>query len=332
MALIAFGVPLTIAGAGRVVHGVGEWRRDARADWHRARGRVVAVRDDPGELAVRVRYRDESGVAHVVPVGLDGRTGRWLGPHVRLRYDTNDHSEVDLRVDGMARPGIDLLLAGAPLGAGLAGIAMAFALWRRRRTVIASERPVVAACSASVVGIALLFAGLTAWSIGTVAERGWSGVGASMSDAVATVFAEFLGVLIPIVTFVIGCVMTVWLRATGAASARSAHWPGPTIWCTEPPRSRPSPDELRPIDAPTATTQSAQPGNVRTCRGADRNHFGAGLHYEGEPRSGLPSALRVQHLPVRWMMRGYERRRTSRDGAALVQSTFTKSASARPGA
>ena len=241
VALIAFGVPLTIAGAGRIVHGVGDWRRDAGADWHRARGRIVAVRDDPGALAVRVRYRDESGVAHVVPVGLDGRTGRWLGPHVRLRYDTNDHSEVDLRVDGMARPGIDLLLAGAPLGAGLAGIAMAFALWRRRRTVIASERPVVAACSASVVGIALLFAGLTAWSIGTVAERGWSGVGASMSDAVATVFAEFLGVLIPIVTFVIGCVMTAWLRATGAASARPAHWPGPTIWCTEPPRSRPPP-------------------------------------------------------------------------------------------
>ena len=259
VALIAFGVPLTIAGAGRIVHGVGEWRRDAGADWHRARGRVVAVRDDPGALAVRVRYRDESGVAHVVPVGLDGRTGRWLGPHVRLRYDTNDHSEVDLRVDGMARPGIDLLLAGAPLGAGLAGIAMAFALWRRRRTVIASERPVVAACSASVVGIALLFAGLTAWSIGTVAERGWSGVGASMSDAVATVFAEFLGVLIPIVTFVIGCVMTAWLARHRSRLGTIGPLAGAYDLVHRAAEVAPSPDELRPIDAPTATTQSAQP-------------------------------------------------------------------------
>ena len=247
VALLASGGPLAIAGTHRMVEGIGDWRSDAGTDWQRTRGRVVAVRDEPG-LAVRVRYRDEQGSTHVVGVGLDGRSGRWIGPSVRLRYDANDHSAVDLAVDGSARPVVDLLLAAAPLGAGLAGILTAIALWRRRRVIVASDRPLVSACSAGVVGGVLLLAGLAAWSTGTVVERGWSGVGTAMSDGLATVFAEMLGILIPIVTFVIGCVLTAWLGRHRSRLAADHPLVEAYDLVDRAAEVVPSPDELRAHD------------------------------------------------------------------------------------
>jgi hypothetical protein len=208
--LLAFAVPLTVAGVARVARDVGAWRADAGVEWRRTTGRVVAVRDDTS-LTVRIRYRDESGTSRLVRVALDGRSGRWLGPSLRLRYDAHDHSNVDLAVDGTDRPGVGILLAGAPLGAGLAALLIALALWRRRDALVASERPIIAGCSASVAGAVVLAMGLTSWAVGTVVERGWSGVLASISDAVDTAFAELLGILIPLATFVIGGVLAAWL-------------------------------------------------------------------------------------------------------------------------
>jgi hypothetical protein len=257
VALLAFGLPLTVAGVGRTARGVGNWRSDAGADWHRARGRVVAVRDDP-TLLVRVRYRDESGAARVVRIGLEGRTGRWLGPRVQLRYDTNNHSKVDLDIDGSVRPGIDVLLAGAPLGAGLAAIVTALALWRRRHSLLASERPVVAAASASVVGGIIVVTGLAAWAVGTVGERGWSGVGASMRDAVATAFAEMLGVLIPIVTFAIGCVLTAWLARHRSRLEHDGLLADAYGLVHRAAEVVPSPDELRSDATPDGPREPAE--------------------------------------------------------------------------
>jgi hypothetical protein len=268
MTLLAFGVPITVAGAGRIARGVGAWRSDAGADWHRTRGRVVAVRDDAA-LSVRVRYRDESGVARVVRLGLDGRTGRWLGPRVRLRYDANDHSNVDLDADGFVRPGIDLLLAGAPVGAGLAGIVTALALWRRRYAILGSERPVVVVCSAAVVGGVVLASGLAAWAVGTVGERGWSGVGTSMGDAVATVFAEFLGVLIPVVTFVIGCVLTAWLARHRSRLDHGGVLAEAYGLLHRAAAVVPSPDELRSDEAPDEAPEVASTPEL-TGRGGRR--------------------------------------------------------------
>jgi hypothetical protein len=208
--MVAFAVPLTIAGASRVAAAVGDWRSDSTADWRPTRGRILAVRDD-GKLSVRVRYRDEVGASRTARVDLDGRTDGWLGPQVSMRYDANDNAHVDLVADGTQRPVVDLLLAGAPLGAGLAGLVTAFLLWRRRHLIMASDHQLMTAGSAAVVGGILVLTGLGAWAVGTVLERGWSGIGASVTDMISTAFAELLGVLVPILTFAIGCLLTAWL-------------------------------------------------------------------------------------------------------------------------
>src|SRR5690349_18380537 len=55
--LLVLGVSFGIAGIARASRAVGLWQNDTGADWHRAVGRVVAVRDDR-PTDVRVRYRD----------------------------------------------------------------------------------------------------------------------------------------------------------------------------------------------------------------------------------------------------------------------------------
>jgi hypothetical protein len=245
--LLAFAIPLTVTGAMRVVRAVGDWRAEAGVEWRRATGRVVAIKDDT-ELAVRINYRDGSGTRRLVRVALDGRSGRWLGPTVRLRYDAHDPTDVDLGVDGTDRPGVGILLAGAPLGAGLAGLLTVLTLWRRRVAVVASERPVVAASSASVAGAVVLAIGLTAWAVGTIAERGWSGVGTSISDAVDTAFAELLGVLVPAATFVIGGVLAAWLVRHRSRLQRDGVLAEAYGLLHRAAEVVPSPDELRAAD------------------------------------------------------------------------------------
>ena len=54
-------------------------------------------------------------------------------------------------------------------------------------------------------------AGIAAWAMGTVKERGWSAVASATGHLAATVFGDLLGVFVPLVAFTLGCLVTAWL-------------------------------------------------------------------------------------------------------------------------
>ncbi len=210
VALLLIGVPYTATGLSRVGRAALDWRSDSRVHWHRTTGTVTGVRDADGLLA-QVRYHDQSGHAHAAEAYVADPTKKWLRTKVPMRFDVHDFDRVKLIGFGDHAPVPALLVAGAPLGAGIAALVIALALWRRRRLVAVSATPIAVLRGPLTIAATIAVAGIGAWAVGTVLERGWSAIASATGHLVGTVFGDLLGVLVPLVAFVAGCLLTAWL-------------------------------------------------------------------------------------------------------------------------
>ena len=210
VALLLIGIPYTATGLSRIARVGLDWRSESRVDWHRTVGTVTGVRESDGLLA-RVRYRDDRGRTHVAESFVPDPTQKWLTPRVVVRFDPSHHDRIELVGYGDRGPVAALLIAGAPLGAGIAAIIVAFGVWRRRRLIPVSATPVAILRRPLTIGMAVLIAGVGAWAAGTVIERGWSAIASATGHLVGTVFGDLLGVFVPLVAFVAGCLLTAWL-------------------------------------------------------------------------------------------------------------------------
>jgi hypothetical protein len=252
IALLAIALPLTVTGLTRAGRGAMDWQRRSTIDWHRADARVEQVKIDDG-LILRLHYRDHSGAAHQVDTFVGDASGKWVGRTVRIRYDAGDKQSVELVGYGSNDPIPALLLAGAPLGAGIAGIVLAIALFRRRALIAVSARPLQAMRGPLVAAGLLIVAGVAAWAIGTVWERGWAAVASATGHLAATVFGDLLGVLVPLVAFVLGCLVTAWLARHRHHDEHDGLLSSAYRMIDKAAGMAPSPDEMRPDDVPERT-------------------------------------------------------------------------------
>ena len=210
IALLAVSIPLTATGLMRVGRATMDWRADSEVRWRGADATVTAVRIDDG-LVVAVRYRDADRRLRDAEVFVGDAGGRWIDRNPRIRYDAADPGHVQIvGVEG-DEPLLGLLRAGAPLGAGIAGIVLAASLWRRRRLVAVSARPLQVLRGPLVAASTILLVGVAAWAVGTVLDQGWSAVASGFGHLLSTVFGDLLGVLVPLVAFALGCLVTAWL-------------------------------------------------------------------------------------------------------------------------
>lgn len=244
--LLLIAVPLTITGLTRVGRDAFQWQADSGISWVSTTGTIVAVRDDDG-LRVQVRYRDRDGTRRASEVYVGSTRGDWIDARAPIRYDRASPGTVEIRGFGSPDPIPALLLAGAALGSGLAALTLAVGLWRRRRLVAVSARPLLVLRPTIVVASTILVAGIGAWAAGTVWERGWAAVASATSHLGATIFGDLLGVLVPVVAFALGCLLTAWL----ARHRHSDEHAGGLLSGTHRLIHRaagmvPSPEELRP--------------------------------------------------------------------------------------
>jgi len=264
VALLAISVPLTVTGLSRISRGAMAWERSSAIHWRHTDALVREVKVDDG-LVVRVAYRDRRAVTHRADVFAGDADGRWVGREVPIRYDTGRFGRVELVGFGSTDPLLVLLRAGAPLGTGVAGIALALALWRRRRLVAVSARPVAAMRGPLVVSAAIVAVGLTTWALGTVWQRGWSAVASSAGHLVSTVFGDLLGVLVPLVAFALGCLVTAWLARHRHHDDHDGLLSSAHRFIDRAAGMVPSPEELRPTDAERDGSPDAEPrGDART--------------------------------------------------------------------
>ena len=210
--LVVVALPLLIGGGTRLDTSWSEWRhqRSIGRDWIRATGTVTAMREGDG-LALRLFYFDLRGDRHDAQVQAEGSGSQWIGSRLPIRYDPNHMGQVDLLGVTEVRPIGSALVAGAAIGAGFAALILAFGIWRRRRVLADSNHPIrVLRVPLALAGFVLAL-GLAAWAVGTVSLRGWSGVGDRLGYQFSVVFGDLLGVVLPLVTFAIGCLLTAWL-------------------------------------------------------------------------------------------------------------------------
>ncbi len=258
--LLLVGIPYTATGASRVARAGLDWRSESRVHWRQADGVVTGVRHSDG-LLVRVRYLADGDRAYVAEA-LVGDTGnRWLTTSVRVKFDPAHHDRIEVLGFGNRTPIAGLLIAGAPLGAGIGSLVVAVGVWRRRRLVAVSARPIAALRRPLSVGLAIVIAGVGAWAVGTVFDRGWTAIASSTGNLAGTVFGDLLGVFVPVVAFVGGALLTAWLARhrhhhehDGLLS--SAHRlidraagmvPSPEEMAPEEPApEEPSPEEMAP--------------------------------------------------------------------------------------
>jgi hypothetical protein len=253
IALLAIAVPLTVTGLSRGARGAMDWRRRSTIDWHRTTAHVDRVKIDDG-LVLDLRYRDRHDDAHQVETFVGDASGKWVDRTVPIRYDAGDPQNVELVGFGSNDPVTALLLAGAPLGAGIAGIVLAVSLFRRRALIAVSARPLQAMRGPLVAAALLLVAGIAAWAIGTVWERGWAAVASASGHLAATVFGDLLGVLVPLVAFVLGCLVTAWLARHRHHDEHDGILSNAYRMIDRAAGMAPSPEEMRPDDAPVEET------------------------------------------------------------------------------
>ena len=249
VALLAIAVPLTVTGLTRVGRGAMDWRHQSTIDWRHTTARVDRAKIDDG-LVLDLAYRDRHGDAHRVETFVGDAGGKWVDRSVPIRYDTGDKQRVELVGFGSEDPIPTLLLAGAPLGAGIAGIVLAISLFRRRALLAVSARPLQAMRGPLVAAAFLVVAGLAAWAVGTVWERGWSAVASATGHLAATVFGDLLGVLVPLVAFALGCLVTAWLARHRHHEDHDGLISSAYRMIDKAAGMAPSPDEMRPDAAP----------------------------------------------------------------------------------
>ena len=209
-ALLLVGIPYTATGLSRVGRAGMDWRTESRVRWHHANGVVTGVRDADG-LVARVRYRDDQRRSHVAETRVGDTGSRWLATDVRVKFDPKHLQRIEILGFGHRSPVAGLLIAGAPLGAGIGALIVAVGVWRRRRLVAVSASPIAALRRPLNLGLAVVIAGVGAWAAGTVLDRGWSAIASSSGHLAGTVFGDLLGVLVPAVAFVFGALLTAWL-------------------------------------------------------------------------------------------------------------------------
>jgi hypothetical protein len=209
-ALLVIGVPYTATGLSRVGRAALDWRSEARVHWQRTTGTVTGVRESDG-LVVQVHFRDQHGHPQRAETYVEDPTKKWLRTTVPMRFDVNDVTRIKLIGFGDHAPIPALLVAGAPLGAGIGAIVIAIGLWRRRRLVAVSARPIGVLRGTLTVGGSIVVLGIGAWAAGTVLQRGWAAIVSATGHLAGTVFGDLLGVLVPVVAFVAGCLLTAWL-------------------------------------------------------------------------------------------------------------------------
>ena len=266
VSLLLIAVPLTITGVTRIGRDVLEWRVDSRIPWTHTTGRIVSVGDDDG-LRVRVQFRDRVGTRRAadVYVGTTGRT--WIDQRPRIRYDRSDPSTVEVVGFTEPNPVPALLVAGAPLGVGIAALVLAVGVWRRRKLLAVSAHPLTALRSPFVIAGLALAGGLGAWAVGTVWQRGWSAIASAAGHLGATVFGDLLGVLVPLVAFALGCLITAWLARHRHDAEHGGLLSNAYRFIDRAAGMVPSPEELRPdarpARAPAADPHREDPTHVR---------------------------------------------------------------------
>jgi hypothetical protein len=249
IALLAIAIPLTVTGLSRAGRGAMDWQRKSTIDWRKTTARVERVRIDDG-LVLALRFRDRQGDVHRVSTFVGDASGKWVDRTVPIRYDAGRVDRVELVGFGDQDPIPALLLAGAPLGAGVAGIVLAVALFRRRALVAVAARPFQAMRGPLVAAGGVAIAGLAAWAVGTVWERGWSAVASAAGHLVATVFGDLLGVLVPLVAFALGCLVTAWLARHRHHEEHDGLLSSAYRMIDKAAGMAPSPEEMKPDDVP----------------------------------------------------------------------------------
>ncbi len=209
-ALLLIGIPYTATGLSRVSRAGMDWRSESRVHWHHADGLIIGMRDSDG-LVVRVKYRDDHHRSHVAETGVGDTSSQWLATAVRVKFDPNHLRRIEVIGFGVRSPVAGLLIAGAPLGAGVGALIMAVGVWRRRRLIAVSATPIAAIRRPLNLGFVAVIAGVGAWAGGTVLDRGWSAIASSTGHLIGTLFGDLLGVLVPVVAFVFGALLTAWL-------------------------------------------------------------------------------------------------------------------------
>lgn len=243
--LLVLAVPLTVTGLARIGRAALDWRQDSGIVWRETRGLLDEVRGDDG-LRVRVGFVDEHGERQeaVVFLGTTGR--RWVDAYPRIRYDRRDPSHAEIIGFAEPDPVPGLLLAGAPLGAGIAMLVLAVGSWRRRRLVMVSARPLVALRPVLVPAGTILLVGIGAWAAGTVWQRGWSAVASGSGHLAGRVFGDLLGVLVPVVAFAAGALVTAWLARHRHSDEHEGILGSAHRFIDRAASIVPSPEDLRP--------------------------------------------------------------------------------------
>ncbi|MBM3674870.1 MAG: hypothetical protein FJW88_07900 [Actinobacteria bacterium] len=208
--LVVLAVPLVVTGARLLDRAWSDWRHETsvREDWITTEATVVAARSDDG-LGLRLAYTDADYAWQRTQVHLDST--RWVPRRVEIRYDPERPSRVEVVGLDEFQPLGSALVAVAALGAGGAALVLGIAVWRRRKLLAVSAKPMQALVVPLAIAGTLLAGGLAAWVVGTVTRQSWFGVVNSVGDLLATIFADMLGIVIPLLAFVAGCLVTAWL-------------------------------------------------------------------------------------------------------------------------
>jgi hypothetical protein len=283
--LLAVALPLLIGGGMRLDTAWKDWRheRTIGRDWIRSTGTITSVRGVDG-LSLRLAYFDLTGERHTAQVEVEGAGGKWIDRRLPIRYDPAHPGQVDLVNIAEVRPVGSALIAGAAIGAGLAALILAVGTWRRRRVLARSSRPFTVMRVPLAIAGSVLALGLAAWAVGTVSLRGWSGVADRLGKQFSVAFGDLLGVLFPLVTFAIGCLLTAWLarhrhhdshhgmlsRVHGVIDRAAGYVPSPEELQAEPAGTEPGPipDPTTPAATTPAPTSRPDPDDeaIRTAR------------------------------------------------------------------
>ena len=268
-ALLLIGIPYTATGLSRAGRAGMDWRTESRVRWHHANGTVTGVRDSDG-LVARIQYRDDHHRAHVAGTRVRDTAAHWLTTTVRVKFDPKHLRRIEVLGFGNRSPVAGLLIACAPLGAGVSALIVSVGVWRRRRLVAVSAAPLAALRRPLNLGFAVVIAGVGAWAAGTVLDRGWSAIASSTSHLIGTVFGDLLGVLVPLVAFAFGALLTAWLarhrhhrehdgllsrahrlidRAAGMVPSPEEMAPDESATERDPPSSPPNPEPNAPVRA-----------------------------------------------------------------------------------
>ncbi len=273
--LILLAVPLLVGSALRLDRTWNEWRHDTSVSrsWTPTIATIRGVRANDG-LDLDLAYWDRGGERHRAGVHVDTTATQWVRSTLPIRYDPRHPSQVDVVGVTNTHPIGQALDTGAAVGAGIAAVMLAFALWRRRTVLAVADRPLHVMRRPLALSGAVLTIGIAAWCVGTVTTQGWTSIADSIGVQASDLFSDLMVVIVPAVAFGAGALASAWLarhrhheRHDGMLS--SAH-----RLIDRVSEYVPSPDQIR-------SEQEQEQGQEHdTASGAD-----AGSHSGGPPHA-----------------------------------------------